>query len=143
MIPKHILPVALELMKYRLPTVQTSIIDANRQITQKGLKIYNQDKKVLIDYLKRHNHSESSINESSNVCTACYHIYDYIEKNFFQETDTMKESVVITNQEEDTGSVFINFQDSVGTPEKITEEPIVVNVEKEKEDDEWLQFQEG
>ncbi len=50
----------------------------------------------------------------------------------------MKESVVITNQEEDTGSVFINFQDSVGTPEKITEEPFVVNVEKEKEDDEWL-----
>jgi hypothetical protein len=30
----------------------------------------------------------------------------------------MKESVVITNQEEDTGSVFVNFQDSVGTPEK-------------------------
>ena len=119
MIPKHILPVAMELMKYRLPTVQSSIIDANRRITQNGLKLYNQDKKVLIEYLQKHNHSESSITESSNVCTACYHIYDYIEKNFFQENEPMKESVVITNQEEDTGSVFINFQDSVGTPERI------------------------
>jgi|688.fasta_scaffold1174836_2 hypothetical protein len=51
MIPKHILPVAMELMKYRLPTVQSSIIDVNRHITQNGLKLYNQDKKVLIEYL--------------------------------------------------------------------------------------------
>ena len=72
------------------------------------------------------------------MCTACYHIYDYIEKNFFQENEPMKESVVITNQEEDTGSVFINFQDSVGTPERIVEEQIVVQEEKEKDDEEWL-----
>lgn len=41
MIPKHILPVAMELMKFRLPTVQTGLIDANRKITQHGLKMYN------------------------------------------------------------------------------------------------------
>jgi hypothetical protein len=134
MIPKHILPVALELMKFRLPTVQTSIIDANRRITKNGLKLYNQDKKVLIEYLK-HNHSESSITESSNVCTVCYHIYDYIEKNYFQENEPLKESVVITNQEEDSGSVFINLEDSVKTQEKMNV-PISVQVEKEKDDEE-------
>ena len=99
MIPKHILPVAMELMKYRLPTVQCSIIDANRQITKHGLKLYNQDKKMLFDYLK--NNSESHITDSSHVCTACYHVYDYIEKNYFNEPvdelDSKSLSVVITN----------------------------------------------
>lgn len=44
MIPKHILPVALELMKYKLPTVQTNIIEVDRKITKNGLKLYNKDR---------------------------------------------------------------------------------------------------
>lgn len=61
--------------------------------------MYNQDKKMLFDYLK--NNSESHITDSSHVCTACYHVYDYIEKNYFNENvvelDNKSLSVVITN----------------------------------------------
>ena len=67
----------------------------------------------------------------------CYHIYDYIEKNYFQENEPLKESVVITNQEEDSGSVFINLEDSVKTPEKMNV-PVSVQVEKEKDDEELV-----
>ena len=90
----------MELMKYRLPTVQTNIIDANRKITKNGLKLYNHGKEKLMDYLK--NNSESIITDSSHVCTACYHVYDYIEKKYFHEPAEEIEnkttlSVVITN----------------------------------------------
>jgi len=134
MIPKHILPVALELMKFRLPTVQTSIIDANHHITKNGLKLYNQDKKALIEYFKLNHTTESSITENSNVCTVCYHVYDYIEKNYFQENEPLKESVVITNQEEDSDSVFINLEESVKTHQKM-KVPTSAQVEKGKDDE--------
>jgi hypothetical protein len=53
MVPKHILPVAMELMQYRLPTVSKGMIDVTRKIQKQGLRLYNQPKPVLADFFKQ------------------------------------------------------------------------------------------